>query len=234
MNAVIFDMDGLMFDTERVCIKAWDYAGEKMGVGKAGYMVLRTLGLNAALAWEAWKAEFGDGYDVKDLRRYTKEFQEKYYQENELPVKKGLYCLLDYLRDCGCKLAVASSSRRTRVEGHLRDARVSGYFQAVVGGDMVRRSKPNPEIYLRACGMLDESPPNCYALEDSKNGLVAAHRAGCVPIMVPDLWEPDEETLGILAGKFDDLEQVGDFLQLRGCGLRQDATKPRNKTSAWK
>ena len=215
MNAVIFDMDGLMFDTERICVLAWDYAGEKMGIGKAGYMVLKTLGMNRVQTGEMWKREFGEKYDRLGLHKHTQEFMKDYYEENVLPVKKGLYILLDYLKDSGYKLAVASSSQRAEIEEHLRDARVSEYFQVVIGGDMIERSKPDPEIYLKACEMLNEAPENCYALEDSKNGLLAAHRAGCIPLMVPDLWEPDDEILKIIAGKFDDLEKVKVFFERR-------------------
>lgn len=131
---VIFDMDGLMFDTEKVFIRAWDYAGEKM--------------------------------------------------------------------------AVASSSPRWEVEKHLADAGIINLFSAIVCGDMVEKSKPAPDIYLKACEMLNEKPEECIALEDSKNGLLSAYRAGCKTIMVPDLWQPDEEILQIIEGKYSDLEQV--------------------------
>lgn len=208
MRAVIFDMDGLMFDTERVFIEAWDYAGEKIGIGKAGYMTLKTLGMSVSMSRELWIEEFGDKYNEQELRRHTKEFLTKYYAENQVPVKKGLYILLNYLRENGFRLAVASSSPRWEVESHLKDAAVSDYFQAVICGDMVTRSKPEPEIYLRACELLGEKPQDCFALEDSRNGILSAHRAGCRTIMVPDLWQPDEEILSVIVGKYDDLEQV--------------------------
>ena len=205
---VIFDMDGLMFDTERVFVKAWDYAGEKIGIGKAGYMVGRTLGMNITASYAVWKEEFGNRYHEEELRKYTKEFLKKYYEENTVPVKPGLYILLDYLKREGCKMAVASSSPRWEVEKHLTDAGVRNYFAGVVCGDMIEKSKPAPDIYLKACELLGAAPEACFALEDSKNGLLSAYRAGCRPVMVPDLWQPDEEILQIIAGKYDDLEQV--------------------------
>jgi len=205
---VIFDMDGLMFDTEKVFIDAWDYAGEKIGIGKAGYMVFKTLGMNIVMSREIWKEEFGDRYDQEELRKYTKEFLSQYYEENKVPVKPGLYVLLEYLKNENAKLAVASSSPKWEVEKHLKDAGIRDYFSVIVCGDMVKKSKPEPEIYLKACDMLEVKPEDCFALEDSKNGLLSAYRAGCKPIMVPDLWQPDEEILQVIKAKYSDLEQV--------------------------
>lgn len=213
MQTIIFDMDGLMFDTESVFVKAWDYAGEQIGIGKAGYMTLKTLGMSIVMSRDIWVAEFGDKYDEQELRKHTKEFLTKYYKENKVPVKKGLYTLLEYVRENNYKLAVASSSPRWEVESHLKDAGVYEYFKAIVCGDMVSKSKPEPEIYLKACELLGEEPSNCIALEDSRNGLLSAYKAGCKPIMVPDLWQPDEEIEKILYGKFADLEEVKEFLE---------------------
>ena len=215
MRAVIFDMDGLMFDTERVCVEAWNYAGEKLGLGQTGYMVLKTLGINAVAAREVWFKEFGERYDEAAIRRYAEEYLKAYYSENKVPVKKGLYELLEYLKTNGYKLAVASSTRKCDVEAHLKDAGVFDYFEAVVCGDMVEKSKPEPEIYLKACEQIGEKPCDCYALEDSGNGLLSAYRAGCKPIMVPDLWEPTDEILKIIVAKFDDLDGVREYLENR-------------------
>ena len=211
MKTVIFDMDGLMFDTESVFIKAWDYAGEKTGIGKAGYMTMKTLGMSIVMSRDIWVAEFGEKYNEQELRKHTKEFLAEYYRVNRVPVKKGLYSLLEYLSKNNYKLAVASSSPRWEVEKHLKDAQVFEYFNVIVCGDMVSKSKPEPEIYLKTCELIGEQPEDCYALEDSKNGLLSAHRAGCKPIMVPDLWQPDEEIERILFGKFVDLDEVKDF-----------------------
>ncbi|MBQ8555731.1 MAG: HAD-IA family hydrolase [Clostridia bacterium] len=211
MRAFVFDMDGLMFDTERVFVEAWDYAGEKLGVGKAGFMVMKTLGVNTEGCRRIWRETFGD-YDDEALWRYTKEYLDAYYSKYTVSVKPGLYDLLTYLRRKGYKLAVASSTNRAKVEKHLTSAHVREYFDAVIAGDMVERSKPDPDIYLRACAALGVPPEACYALEDSRNGLLSAHRAGCTPIMVPDLWQPDDEVLSFVTGPFDDLLAVRDWL----------------------
>lgn len=213
MKAVVFDMDGLMFDTEQVAILAWDYAGEKMGLGKTGYMVFKTLGVNRELSKKIWTEEFGDNYNDEALWNYTKEFMDDFYSKNKVPVKKGLYILLDYLKNNGYKLAVASSTNKQGVERNLKDAGVFEYFNAVVGGDMVTKSKPEPEIYLKACAAIGAEPAEAIALEDSRNGLLSAHRAGMKVIMVPDLWEADEEVRSFLWNMCKDLEEVKEFLK---------------------
>ena len=212
MKACIFDMDGLMFDTERVFIGAWDHAGEKLGVGKAGYMVMKTLGRNTEGCNQAWREEFGPDVDIDAMWAYAKEYLDGYYAKYALTVKSGLYDLLEYLHRRGYKLAVASSTKSASVERRLKEANVRQYFGAVIGGDMVEKSKPEPDIYLRAAAALGVPPEECYALEDSRNGLLAAHRAGCRTIHVPDLWQPDDTVKSFIHGPFVDLLAVRDWL----------------------
>ncbi|MBQ8200753.1 MAG: HAD-IA family hydrolase [Clostridia bacterium] len=211
MRAFIFDMDGLMFDTERVFIGAWDYAGEQMGLGKTGYMALKTLGMNTKACEQMWLDEFGE-VDMAALWQHSRDYIDAYYSKYAVSAKPGLYDLLTYLRRKGYKLAVASSTNRPQVEKHLTNARVREYFNAVITGDMVDKSKPEPDIYLKACAALGEKPQDCYALEDSRNGLISAYKAGCKPIMVPDLWQPDDEVKKFILGPYDSLLEVRDWL----------------------
>lgn len=213
MKTVIFDMDGLMFDTERLCVEAFDFAGEAFGIGKAGYMVLKTLGMNHELSSKIWQQELGPGFDEEGLDKYVKAFYADFRKHNHIPVKKGLYRLLAYLKDNGYTMAVASSTKRDGVLDNLEDAGVLEYFKVVVGGDCIKASKPEPDIYLKACELLGQPPEECYALEDSRNGLLAATRAGCKTIMVPDLWQPDDEIRKSVTAVFEDLDKVCDYLK---------------------
>ena len=215
MRAFIFDMDGLMFDTERVFVAAWDYAGEQLGLGKTGYMVMKTMGCNTEGCNRIWRETFGDDLDLNALWAHTRDFLEDYYSRYAVSAKKGLYELLTYLKRKGYKLAVASSTRRDKVEQHLQRANVRQYFDVVIGGDMVENSKPAPDIYLKAAAALGEKPESCYALEDSRNGLLSAHAAGCKAIHVPDLWQPDDEVKTFILGPFEDLLAVRDWLIAR-------------------
>lgn len=220
MKAVIFDLDGTMFDTQKIFALAWDWAGEKLGFGKAGYMIEKTFGKSIAASKDIWTAEFGKKFDEQELRRLTKAFLTEYYQTRYAPVKKGLIPLLQYLRAQHFKLAVATSSPRWEMEHHLHGEQLEELFDVLVCGDMVERSKPDPEIYLQACELLGERSENCYAVEDSKSGLFSAYRAGCRPIMVPDLWQPDDETERILHKKFNDLNEVRAYFE--GSSRKED------------
>lgn len=213
MCTVIFDMDGLMFDTEAVFTQAWDYAGEKIGIGKAGYMNLKVLGKSITEARDVWEKEFGSLYDEDQLRYYAKAFLTDYYQRNHVPIKKGLHELLEFLMSKGCKLGVATSSPAWEAEHHLKDAGIEGCFHAVVTGDMVKRSKPFPEIYLTICERLEREPSSCFALEDSRNGMLAATRAGCKAIMVPDLLPPDDEIYACAVAVLNDLLEVKRYFE---------------------
>ena len=208
IKAAVFDMDGLMFDTERLAMAAWDYAGEKMGLGKAGYMVMKTLGVTAERADEIWREEFGSDVDTEAMRRYGREFTDNFYEHNKVPVKYGLYELLDWLKSAGIKTAVASSSTRRAVLRNLESAGITDKFDIIVSGEMAARSKPAPDIYLAGASALKLPPEDCIALEDSPVGILAAHRAGCMDIMVPDQDQPDEETRALLFGLADSLTDL--------------------------
>ena len=212
MKAVVFDMDGVLFDTESVCMKAWDYAGEVMGVGKAGYMVLKTLGMNADKAVEIIRTEFGAGFDAVKFKQIGKNYSYDYFNTYGVPEKPGLYEILNYLKNKGYKIALASSTSSQSVHHHLKEKDIEKYFDAVICGDMVEKSKPEPDIYLKACAQLNENPDNCIAIEDSKNGILSAHRAGLQVIMVPDLWQGEAETDSFLLAKCKSLIEIMSIL----------------------
>ena len=209
MKAVIFDMDGLMFDTERVHIMAWDYAAEKLGWDCPGIdMVKKTLGMSIPAAEEVWRSILGDSYDRDALDKYSSEFLTDYFENNKVPVKEGLYPLLDRLDEYGYKYAVASSTNMHGVMRNLKSAGLESRFDALVTGDMIENSKPAPDIFLKACELLGVKPDEAFALEDSRNGLLSAINAGCRTIMVPDLWEGDKEIDRLLFAKCDTLNDV--------------------------
>ena len=212
MKAVVFDMDGVLFDTESVCMKAWDYAGEVMGVGKAGYMVLKTLGMNADKAVEIIRTEFGEGFDAVKFKQIGKNYSYDYFNTYGVPEKPGLYEILDYLKNKGYKIALASSTSSQSVHHHLKEKDIEKYFDAVICGDMVEKSKPEPDLYLKACAQLNENPDNRIAIEASKHGTLSAHHARLPLLMVPDLWQGEAETDSFLLAKCKSLTEIMSIL----------------------
>jgi len=178
-------------------------------------MVMKTMGSNIEGCNRIWREEFGTDFDVTAMWNHTRDFLEDYYSHHSVTPKKGLYELLTYLKEQDYKLAVASSTKREKVEKHLSSTNVRHYFDAVIGGDMVEKSKPEPDIYLTAAAALSIDPADCYALEDSRNGLLSAHAAGCKAIHVPDLWQPDDTVKQFILGPFEDLLAVRDWLIAR-------------------
>lgn len=217
IKAVVFDMDGLMFDTERIYIDAWDYTGEQLGLGKIGYFSIKTLGKTDQSIKQDIINEFGVHIAPEMVFSHINTYKAKYFANNHVPVKKGLYELLEYLKHNGYQVGLASSSRPDEIQKHLLDAGIENYFQAIVSGRMVVHSKPAPDIYLLACEKLGIPVSECMALEDSLNGIRSASDAGLVPVMIPDLIQPDEETLSLLHALLPDLFGVIDLLERQKC-----------------
>ncbi len=193
INGVIFDQDGLLFDTERISIKAWDLAGNELGFHLEESFLCTIRGANANDAARRFKERFGDEYDFLKLRGRKQEIFVKMLREMEMPVKPGVKELLTYLREKGYKIAMATASAREYSMDNLRLAGIDEFFDHVITGDMVKEAKPNPEIFLKAAEALGEKPENCLVLEDSLNGVEAGIKGGFVTVMVPDLTQPDEE-----------------------------------------
>jgi len=208
IKAVVFDMDGLMFDTERLTIQAWDYAGEKLGIGKMGHMVYKTLGMSVENSRKIFIEEYGDKIVEEDLTEYAREFFNDYFNEYGTPLKPGLIELLSYLKENNYKIAVATSSNKEVALNHFKRANITEYFKVIVCGDMIENSKPAPDIYLKACELLGVIPSECLAIEDSPNGIRSAFSAELKPVMIPDLIQPTEEILEMVNYKLANLNEV--------------------------
>lgn len=193
IEAVLFDMDGLMFDTERMYQKAWLQAGRQMGVPMEPEIVDRLRGRNQEGCARVCREVFGEDFDFDAMRTACRALMARWIEENGLPVKPGLYELLAELERRGIPAVLATSTTRDSAWGHLQRAKVDRYFLGAVCGDEVSHSKPHPEVFLKAAALAGKDPARCLVLEDSPAGVRAGAAAGCFTVMVPDLTAPDEE-----------------------------------------
>ena len=214
-TAVLFDMDGVIFDSERAVLAVWQELAEELGLGEIERVFCRCIGTNKARTREILREEYPAldfaAFDGETRRR----FQDR-YGGGRLPLKTGARELLAGLRARGVPLALASSTDGAVVRRELDEAGLLGFFDAVVGGDQMTRSKPDPEIFLRAADALSVSPACCFVVEDSFNGIRAARAAGTRPLMVPDMIPPDGEMERLSEAILPDLAAVGRYITENG------------------
>lgn len=209
-QAVVFDMDGLMFDSERMIQRSWDVVGVKMGFGKMGKDIYHTLGLNNAERERYFKSAYGEDFPYLEFRENYRAEVARDTRENGTPVKKGLYELLEVLKEKQMKLAVATSSSYENTVELLKETKVYSYFQEIVTGNMVEHSKPAPDIYQKACEKLGVLPEHALALEDSYNGIRSGYAAGMKVIMIPDLLTDSSCVDDLLFAKTESLAEVAE------------------------
>ncbi len=211
-DAVVFDMDGVIFDSERAVMDCWIELAAKYGIKDIEQAVLACTGTTMTRTREIMLERYGADFPYDDYAKEASVMYHERYDGGRLPMKKGVRELLELLKQNDKKIALASSTRRQTVENQLRDANILSYFDAVVCGDMVARSKPAPDIFLKACECIGVAPHKAYAIEDSYNGIRAAHAGKLRPIMVPDLLPADDEMRRLAETVQEDLLEVGRYL----------------------
>lgn len=220
IKAVLFDMDGVLFDTERMSSQILDKMGAEMGYGKMSVVKPYIIGIRSENMRPIYTRFFGEDFPFDSFIRQYRARQNEEVRAHGVPVKPGLYRLLEYLKKEGYKIAVASSSHRERVLRYFRMANIRSCFDGIVCGDMVGNGKPAPEIYLTAAGTVGTPPQECLVVEDSPSGCEAGWRAGARVVMVPDLVQPDERVRAMLYDCVDSLDGVIPVLE-RLNGARQ-------------
>ena len=194
-TAYIFDMDGVIFDSERLYIACSLAAAAELGLPQEGVVELcyRCIGVTPDRTKQIMLETYHDPVLVEAFRGRTVEMYLEKYKAGLLEMKPGVRELLSFLKEQGYPRAIASSTPTEIVRQELSAAGILAYFDRVVGGDQASRSKPNPDIFLRAADLLKTDPARCLVIEDSYNGIRAAKAAGMTAIMVPDQLQPDEE-----------------------------------------
>lgn len=211
IRGVVFDMDGVMFDTEQNSLNGWVYAADKFGFKLSRGVVCSTLGFSRANTRRVIEAHVGEAFDkILEIKNaYVAEQLRQY----GVGVKPGLQALLDHLKTRNYAYTVATSSTLDRAHFLFEAAGLSEYFGDIVCGSMVEHGKPAPDIFLKACEVINLPPTECLAIEDAPAGLLAAHSAGLLPVCIPDLVEPDEQIQKLLYARLTSLDDVIGLLE---------------------
>lgn len=204
---VIFDMDGLMFDTEPLYFKANMKTAEKVGIPFDYTFYKQFIGSSDQDFFDAMYRQFDEEKVTQFIAESGRDLKEALFASAPV-LKKGLTDLLTYINEEGYKAVVASSSERAIVRQLLENAGIHKCFNGIVGGDEVKHSKPDPEIFIKAKELAGEDTSDVLVLEDSLNGIKAANAAGFPVVMVPDLIEPDDNVRELTLDVCHDLHEV--------------------------
>lgn len=191
--AVIFDMDGVLIDTEKHYNAAWCQAATEAGFPFTREHALLLRSCEAKEGEKLMQGIFGPSFDYYAIRERRRELVRERLAQYGLEKKPGVEETLRFLREKGIKTAVATATALDITKSHLTTIGVCDLFDSIVSAKNVAHGKPEPDVYLYACEQIGERPQDCMAVEDSPNGIMAAYRAGLRTVMVPDLTQPDEE-----------------------------------------
>ena len=211
IKAVIFDLDGVILDTEKLYARFWQEAAVALGYPMTRQQALGMRSLSASAGQAQLESYFGAGVQREPLRQKRIELMDAYIADNGVELKPGAEETVTFLKAQGITLAIATSSPMERVQQYLQPLGLLDKFDAICSGHDVPYGKPAPDIYLRAAERIGILPENCLAVEDSPAGIESAFAAGCMPVFVPDQDEADEKTMKRLYAKIDVLT---DLIQL--------------------
>lgn len=216
IKAILFDMDGVIFDTERIYLEDWTKVFEMYGYKMIKEIYISVMGTGREAVKKTFKNQFGQDLPIDKMYIDKDALLFEAIENNKIPLKNGAIEILDFLRDNGYKIALATSAKRERLEKQLQGACIKEKFDAIVCGDDVSNSKPNPEIFLKAAQKLLVEPKDCIVIEDSPAGIKAAYNAGMIGFHVEDLKEADTEILKYCYKNFKNLLEINEFLASGG------------------
>lgn len=212
-RAIIFDMDGLMIDTERLALKAWQLAGADFGFPISEDIFISMVGRNGRDSDRILVEVFGSDFPVDAVRKRRRTYIDGWIDEGKLSIKPGLLELLDFLDKVSMPKAVATSTGYERAIYKLSLVNLLERFPIVIAGDQIEKGKPAPDIFLAAAAQLGVLPEGCLVLEDSDAGIHAAYEAGMTPVMIPDMKPPSKESLTFAHRIFGELREFHDYFR---------------------
>ena len=209
MFSVIFDMDGTLFDTQRIYIPAWDYVGGLQNVSEKGKHIAEVCGMNEA----GWTAFIEQNYKQIDIKKFKADVIEYVAKNNVIQLKEGATELIAFLRKNNIKIAIASGSSRDIIMDNLKAVGAENLFDVIVGGDEVQNGKPAPDVFLKTAEKLGVLPESCFVFEDSANGIRAGYAAGMKCIGVPDVAQFDDGVKKMMFAEFKVLSDAIEILK---------------------
>lgn len=213
VSGVLFDMDGIVLDTEKLYARFWGEAANDLGYPMTWEQALGMRSLSRSAGQAKLESYFGKGISIEKVRARRIELMERYIDEYGVESKAGIVELLDYLDEQGIPRAITTSSPLERVQRYLGPLGLLDRFDIICTGYDVEKGKPEPDIYLYGAASLGFAPEDCLALEDSPAGVLSAYRAGCMTVMIPDMDQPDEEVSKMLSAQADNLRDVIDLIK---------------------
>ncbi len=213
VKGVVFDMDGLMFDTELLTFKIWNEILTEKNYDYSFEIYKQTIGIRTIEVKKFYADLYGESFDYDKIYKEAIDRFWKYTEEKGVPIKKGLFELLDFLKNSKIKIALATSTTTKSAREILRRAKVLDYFDILVCGDMVINGKPHPEVFLKAANKLGLKTDECIGLEDSINGIKSLYNANMKAIMIPDLIEPTDEIKPMIYKVCRDLREVVNLIE---------------------
>jgi HAD superfamily hydrolase (TIGR01509 family) len=207
-QGAVFDMDGLMLDTERPSLRAWKKVGEKWGFPITEDIVFRTIGIAENASKKIYFEKFGEDFPYDAIRAESKRVLDDENEREGVRLRPGLLVLLDKFAELDVPLAVATSTSKERAVWKLKKTGLYSRFSAFAFGDEVERGKPAPDIFLLALKRLNREPAFCVGFEDSPAGLAGLHAANIRSVFVKDLLEPAPEILKTVWYRAQDLAEA--------------------------
>lgn len=212
VKAVIFDMDGVIFDTEKAYLDIWTNVFETHGYALDRNIYISLMGTGKENVMKVFKEKYGENLPIIEMYKEKDEKLLDRMKRRLVPIKDGAYELLNYLKENNFKIALATSSRRERLDLQIKMFDIFEMFDAIVCGEDVINGKPNPEIFLKASEKLGVAPKDCIVIEDSLAGIKGAYAGGMIGFHVQDLKIADEDILRYCNKNFMNLKEIKDYI----------------------
>lgn len=213
LKAVIFDVDGTLLDTERIYMQAWKDAAAELGYVMTDELLRKTRAVDAKVAARIFEEEIGNGFSYAETRPIRVRIAEEIIERESPILKPGVLELLTFLQQKGIRLSVASSTNTKTTKEHLAINGIADRFEVIVGGDMIEKGKPNPDIFLKAAQLLREAPEDCIVVEDSPAGIRAGTAAGMKAVLVPDQAAITQEIIDLSDAVLESLLEMPAYVE---------------------